>query len=59
MWPAAQLHMFGSRATGLALPGSDVDLVILGATPELRNAAQGFPECASPLGSSSHIWFST
>lgn len=49
MWPAAQLHLFGSRATGLALPGSDLDLVILGATPDLKNAAQGFSQYVSPL----------
>jgi DNA polymerase sigma len=42
IWPHAELHLFGSQATGLALPGSDLDVVILGVTPVLQNAAQGF-----------------
>eukprot|EP00884_Botryococcus_braunii_P007183 jgi/Botrbrau1/16466/Bobra.0142s0060.2 len=42
IWPRAAVHLFGSQATGLALPGSDLDVVVLGASPLLQNAAQGF-----------------
>eukprot|EP00798_Chlamydomonas_sp_ICE-L_P023080 gene23080-30272_t len=30
IWPQARAVLFGSQATGLALPGSDLDVVILG-----------------------------
>jgi DNA polymerase sigma len=42
LWPASQTILFGSQATGLALPGSDLDIVILGASDELENPASGF-----------------
>lgn len=30
MWPEAQVHVFGSYRTGLYLPTSDIDLVVIG-----------------------------
>jgi predicted nucleotidyltransferase len=43
LWgPAAHVETFGSQATGLALPGSDVDLVVLNVAPELRRPGSGF-----------------
>lgn len=42
LWPASRTILFGSQATGLALPGSDLDIVILGASDELENPASGF-----------------
>jgi len=30
LWPAAQVHIFGSFRTGLYLPTSDIDLVVVG-----------------------------
>lgn len=42
LWPASRTVLFGSQATGLALPGSDLDIVVLGASDELANAATGF-----------------
>lgn len=35
LWPLAQLHVIGSFKTGLFLPGSDLDLVLLGRWPAL------------------------
>lgn len=31
---SAQLHVFGSHLTGLVLPGSDVDMVVMGGSPD-------------------------
>lgn len=33
---AAQVEAFGSQATGLALPGGDLDLVVLGVTGHVQ-----------------------
>lgn len=30
LWPEAQVHVFGSYRTGLYLPTSDIDLVVIG-----------------------------
>lgn len=30
MWPEARVHVFGSYRTGLYLPTSDIDLVVIG-----------------------------
>lgn len=30
MWPEAQVQVFGSYRTGLYLPTSDIDLVVIG-----------------------------
>ena len=35
LWPRSRLKIFGSNATGLALPCSDVDLVVC--LPPVRN----------------------
>eukprot|EP00232_Nephroselmis_pyriformis_P014730 CAMPEP_0182897910 /NCGR_PEP_ID=MMETSP0034_2-20130328/27173_1 /TAXON_ID=156128 /ORGANISM="Nephroselmis pyriformis, Strain CCMP717" /LENGTH=310 /DNA_ID=CAMNT_0025031851 /DNA_START=188 /DNA_END=1117 /DNA_ORIENTATION=- len=42
LWPQARVVVFGSRATGLALPDSDVDIVVLGVVDDLENPALGF-----------------
>ena len=42
LWPESATHLFGSQASGLSLPGSDLDLVILGVGPAMRSAALGF-----------------
>lgn len=43
LWPSSRAVLFGSQATGLALPGSDLDIVILGATTfELARAGTGY-----------------
>ena len=42
LWPDSRTVLFGSQATGLALPGSDLDIVVLGASDELANPATGF-----------------
>ena len=42
IWPKARAVLFGSQATGLALPGADLDVVVLGASEELRRAGSGF-----------------
>lgn len=34
--------LFGSQATGLALPGSDLDVVILGCSVQMSNPAKGY-----------------
>eukprot|EP00965_Chrysotila_dentata_P179585 5929503-Pleurochrysis_carterae.AAC.3 len=36
IWPDALVQPFGSYATGLYLPSSDIDLVVLGAGPETK-----------------------
>jgi len=58
--PGAQVHMFGSHATGLALPDSDVDILVL--EPRLTQAAalgrlrRRFYAASSPaLGGSCHL----
>ncbi|KXZ49555.1 hypothetical protein GPECTOR_20g409 [Gonium pectorale] len=42
IWPEARVVLFGSQAAGLALPGSDLDLVVLGVMPHLATPAEGF-----------------
>ena len=42
IWKRAYALPFGSQATGLALPGADVDIVVLGVGPELKRAGSGF-----------------
>lgn len=50
LWRQSRTVLFGSQATGLALPGSDLDIVVLGVTDAMSNAAAGFSRYASPLG---------
>lgn len=38
IWPHASTEMFGSQAVGLAMPGSDIDLVVLGLVDDLPAA---------------------
>ena len=42
IWPDSSVHLFGSQASGLALPSSDLDVVILGVGPDMPSASQGF-----------------
>ena len=42
IWPRARTVLFGSQATSLALPGSDLDIVVLGVTQDLARAGTGF-----------------
>ncbi|KAL0044929.1 hypothetical protein WJX82_002262 [Trebouxia sp. C0006] len=42
IWPQSRTVLFGSQATTLALPGSDLDIVILGVSENITNAASGF-----------------
>ena len=42
IWPHARTVLFGSQATTLALPGSDLDIVVLGVTQDLARAGTGF-----------------
>ena len=42
VWPGCRAALFGSQATGLALPGADLDVVVLGASTELQRAGSGF-----------------
>lgn len=49
LWPNARVQLFGSQATGLALPGSDVDIVVLGEHParnEQQQPGGGFSKLA-------------
>jgi DNA polymerase sigma len=42
LWPQSRTVLFGSQATGLSLPGGDLDVVILGVSHEMTNPALGF-----------------
>ncbi len=42
LWPEARTCLFGAQASGLALPGSDIDVVILGVVEDLATPAEGF-----------------
>ena len=42
LWPHATTCLFGSQASGLALPGSDLDVVILGVVEDLATPGAGF-----------------
>ncbi|KAK9827438.1 hypothetical protein WJX74_002466 [Apatococcus lobatus] len=42
LWPGAKTALFGSQANGLSLPGSDLDIVILGVSDPLQQAGSGF-----------------
>ena len=42
VFPSARLACFGSGASGLALRGADIDLVVLGVGPECSTAGGGF-----------------
>lgn len=42
LFPGARAVLFGSQPAGLSLPGSDLDIVILGVPPLLTNPAAGF-----------------
>ena len=48
VWPGCRAALFGSQATGLALPGADLDVVVLGATADLRRAGSGFTKVSPP-----------
>ena len=42
IWPESHTVLFGSQATNLALPGSDLDIVVLGVSEDITHAASGF-----------------
>jgi hypothetical protein len=42
LWPCSRTVLFGSQATGLSLPGADLDIVVLGVGAQLTRAASGF-----------------
>lgn len=42
LWPGSRTVLFGSQATGLALPGSDLDVVVLGVSQHLTRAGSGY-----------------
>lgn len=42
LFSQARVLLFGSQASGLALPGSDLDIVVLGAGCEMQRAARGY-----------------
>jgi hypothetical protein len=44
IWPQASAVLFGSQATGLALPGSDLDIVVLNVGPHIQRAGTGFSQ---------------
>jgi hypothetical protein len=48
VWPGCRAAPFGSQATGLALPGADLDVVVLGASSELQRAGSGFTKVSMP-----------
>lgn len=48
LWPDSQTVLFGSQATSLALPGSDLDIVVLGVSENITNAASGFTRYGLP-----------
>jgi DNA polymerase sigma len=45
VWPACEVAPFGSQATSMSLPGSDVDIAVLG----MAQPALGLKKCASSL----------
>jgi DNA polymerase sigma len=47
LWPRAQVKPFGSFATGLMRPGSDIDLVVT--LPPVRTTTS-MPEAPGTLG---------
>ena len=49
LWPQSRTLLFGSQATGLALPGSDLDIVVLGVSEDLQSPAAGFTWCVDAL----------
>ena len=44
IWPKARALIFGSQATALALPGSDLDVAIVGVGPKMSSASAGFSQ---------------
>lgn len=44
LWPRSRTNIYGSNATGLSLPSSDVDLVV--SLPPVRNLVRIYPVLA-------------
>lgn len=44
IWPQSKTYLFGSYAQGLSLPGSDLDITILGVGPNIMSSAFGFSQ---------------
>ena len=50
LWPEAQTALFGSQAAGLAMPGSDIDIVVMGvAQPASPAVGLGLIRCRPSL----------
>ena len=39
-WPGTEAHVFGSCATDLYLPGSDIDMVVISSTGDYENRSR-------------------
>eukprot|EP00245_Coleochaete_scutata_P000182 TRINITY_DN10194_c0_g1_i1.p1 TRINITY_DN10194_c0_g1~~TRINITY_DN10194_c0_g1_i1.p1 ORF type:complete len:1253 (-),score=288.15 TRINITY_DN10194_c0_g1_i1:490-4248(-) len=50
VWPSAEIKLFGSTASGLALPGSDIDLTIVPNTSESAGHGKQQPTTNEWLG---------
>mmetsp|Transcript_5910 Transcript_5910/g.11535 ORF Transcript_5910/g.11535 Transcript_5910/m.11535 type:complete len:821 (+) Transcript_5910:242-2704(+) len=46
LWPEGKAVIFGSQASGLALPGADLDVAIVGVGPNMSSASSGFSSSA-------------
>lgn len=46
LWPEGKAVIFGSQASGLALPGADLDVAIVGVGPSMSSASSGFSSSA-------------
>lgn len=46
LWPKGKAVIFGSQASGLALPGADLDVAIVGVGPNMSSASSGFSSSA-------------
>lgn len=42
LWPQSKTYLFGSYAQGVSLPGSDLDITIVGVGPTVKSSASGF-----------------
>jgi predicted nucleotidyltransferase len=52
LWPECSVGLFGSQMSSMALPGSDVDITILGVPDLPQTEAAGVSKCAINLAAS-------